>query len=427
MCAFVVGGVVESGGASSSASGDVVGPAGASDGAVVQFDGATGKLVKAGPVLSAFAATILDDANAAAVRTTIGAGTGSGDVVGPSSSVDNAITRYDSTTGKLVQDSPVTVGDVAGSSVTVATIAGNAFAIVATAPAATTGASQAGKAASVTASAAVASTDTAGAAAGGDVTLTGGAAARNASGNANGGNIFLVPGAGIGTGTAGVAGFFGTTSSFPGLAQRTGSAQFQVTDAARSGRGTVWTAAIGVGGTMDSYTANDAYLAQGSGIANVAVRSNGQFGFVSGSDASQSSDTGVARNAAAVVRTTDGSTGIGALLTKRLVEANTAGSGAPNVLAVTESGTLLTNTGATAENYHTLPAATVGVEYHFYCADTDGIRVTANGSDTIRLAGSVSGAGGRITSTTIGSYTVLICHVAGLWVGYGTVGTWVVT
>jgi hypothetical protein len=36
---------------------------------------------------------------------------GSGDVVGPASSTDNAITRFDSTTGKLIQNSLVTVAD----------------------------------------------------------------------------------------------------------------------------------------------------------------------------------------------------------------------------------------------------------------------------------------------------------------------------
>lgn len=44
-------------------------------------------------------------------------GGGTGDVVGPSSATDNAVARFDSTTGKLLQDSVVTVsdtGDVAG-------------------------------------------------------------------------------------------------------------------------------------------------------------------------------------------------------------------------------------------------------------------------------------------------------------------------
>jgi hypothetical protein len=37
--------------------------------------------------------------------------TGAGDVVGPASSTDNAITRFDSTTGKLIQNSTVTIDD----------------------------------------------------------------------------------------------------------------------------------------------------------------------------------------------------------------------------------------------------------------------------------------------------------------------------
>lgn len=45
---------------------------------------------------------------------------GSGDVVGPSSSTDNAITRFDGATGKLVQNSLVTISDV-GSIATPAT------------------------------------------------------------------------------------------------------------------------------------------------------------------------------------------------------------------------------------------------------------------------------------------------------------------
>jgi hypothetical protein len=40
---------------------------------------------------------------------------GSGDVVGPASSVDNAIVRFDSTTGKLIQESDITASDAATS------------------------------------------------------------------------------------------------------------------------------------------------------------------------------------------------------------------------------------------------------------------------------------------------------------------------
>lgn len=150
--------------------------------------------------------------------TTIAASGGSGDVVGPASATDNAIARFDSTTGKLLQNSAVTVSDVSGSSVSVASTAGNALALTATAPTATTGASQAGKKATLAASAAVASTDTAGAAAGGDVDITAGAAARFTSGNANGGNINLLAGAGIGTGTAGQILINDGTAAVPAIA-----------------------------------------------------------------------------------------------------------------------------------------------------------------------------------------------------------------
>lgn len=43
--------------------------------------------------------------------TTLTASGGTGDVVGPASSTDNAIVRFDGTTGKLVQNSSITIGD----------------------------------------------------------------------------------------------------------------------------------------------------------------------------------------------------------------------------------------------------------------------------------------------------------------------------
>lgn len=211
-------------------SGDVVGPASATDGSVVLYNGTTGKIVKTGtaPVssggtgattltahgvvigagTSAIAVTTAGTAgqvltsNGASADPTFQAAAGGG-IGGSTGATDNAILAADGTGGATVQARDITVSDVSAASVTLATTVGNALAIAATAPTATTGASQAGKAASLAASAAVASTDTAGAAAGGSVTITGGAAARNASGNANGGNIVLTTGTGIGTGTQG--------------------------------------------------------------------------------------------------------------------------------------------------------------------------------------------------------------------------------
>lgn len=140
-----------------------------------------------------------------------------------------------------------------------------------------------------------------------------------------------------------------------------------------------------------------------------------------------SADVGLARNAADVLRVTDGSTGVGSTLTKRLVEANTAGVGAPNLLAATESRTLLSNEGATAMNHHTLPAAAAGLEFIFYVQDADGITVTAGASDTIRVAGSVSSAAGTAANSTIGSVLHLVAVNAVEWVAIASTGTWTLT
>jgi len=53
---------------------------------------------------------------------TLPAGGDSGDVVGPASSTDNAVVRFDSTTGKLVQNSAVTIADTSGNMAGVGTI-----------------------------------------------------------------------------------------------------------------------------------------------------------------------------------------------------------------------------------------------------------------------------------------------------------------
>jgi ribosomal protein L14 len=98
--------------------GDVIGPASATDNAVARYDGITGKLIQNSVVL-------IDDLGAITGVTTIN-GDPIGNVDGPVSSTDNAITRWDGATGRLVQNSVVLISD-AGAITGVTTLNGSAI------------------------------------------------------------------------------------------------------------------------------------------------------------------------------------------------------------------------------------------------------------------------------------------------------------
>jgi len=112
------------------------------------------------------------------------------------------------------------------------------------------------------------------------------------------------------------------------------------------------------------------------------------------------------------------------IMQSREVEASTAGSGAPNVLAANESNKVLTNEGTTAENYHTLPSAAAGYVFTFVVQDADGLRVVAAGGDTIRVIDKVTAAAGYLSSTTIGSTVTLVAINGTEWIATSISGVW---
>lgn len=356
--------------------------------------------------------------------------TASGGIGGSTGATDNAALRADEVGGSTSQGSGLIIGDVSGSSLPLSTQAGNAIAITATAPTAANGASQAGKAASLTASPAVASLDTAGAAAGGAVTITSGAAARLTSGNAAGGDINLMPGAGVGTGAPGAVAIPSTRSiRFTDTPGATSHASFKSATVGylnaydNGGAAGSFSAANFVAGGDDTPANSTIWIGAGS----VRVGSGGIYGFSSAATTppgSTTSDTRISRAAAGVLRVGAGSGAIGALQSALLVEANTAGSGAPNVLTAVESGTVLTNEGTTAKNYHTLPTAASGYVFEFIVQDADGIRIVANTDDTIRVIDKVTAAAGYIESTTIGSTVRLVSANAVEWYAMSIHGVW---
>ena len=87
-------------------------------------------------------------------------------------------------------------------------------------------------------------------------------------------------------------------------------------------------------------------------------------------------------------------------------------------------GSVVTNAGATALVTRTLPAAAAGHHFFFYCADTDGLKITAGTGDTIRVIDKATGAAGYIQSTAIGSSVTLVAIDADQWVAVAICGVW---
>jgi hypothetical protein len=113
----------------------------------------------------------------------------------------------------------------------------------------------------------------------------------------------------------------------------------------------------------------------------------------------------------------------GFLLSKTKVAAKTA----DYTLTTNDSGGTFTNEGTPAKHVFTLPTAAAGLNFKFIVQDADGLRVTANTGDTIRLAGTVSASAGFTEATTIGNVVRLEAINNTEWIATTIVGTWTTT
>lgn len=110
------------------------------------------------------------------------------------------------------------------------------------------------------------------------------------------------------------------------------------------------------------------------------------------------------------------------------LEAVTEGSGSPNVLTTDEADKVVTNEGASAKAYNTLPAARAGLRSPiFVVQDADGLRVTAGAGDTLRIETSVSPAAGYVEATAIGSAVQFVAVNDTEWIAMLKLGTWTVS
>lgn len=93
-------------------------------------------------------------------------------------------------------------------------------------------------------------------------------------------------------------------------------------------------------------------------------------------------------------------------------------------LTADQTHAVITNTGASALVIDDLPAAAVGLKFTFIVTDANGFRLDAAGSDTIRIGGSVSTAGGTQTCTQIGGSLTIYGHSGG-WISVSSQRTWI--
>lgn len=332
---------------------------------------------------------------------------GIGDVVGPASATDNAIVRYDSTTGQLIQDSVVIVSDAGA--ITVPEIAAPST------PAA------------------------------GTVHIYA----------KSDGKLYIKDDAGTETDLSGGGGSIAplVIETTDRIFQRNGTTaqEFLVaktwTDAThyeavriRSDSSNCFIEATHLNSSppvLQVIAGTHLYLMSAAGGFNWRVRSDtgafesgGSNGILCngtlrvGSEAGFRSSSGAQGN---LMHVTDNnlSTTPGALSFKRPVIAKTS---SPESVTADETGFCFTNAGAGGTMNFNLPAATKGLTFTFYVDASQIITVTATNSHTIREGSTVGAANGNIASgATKGSLIRLTCFTDGEWVVEYRQLTWTIS
>lgn len=157
------------------------------------------------------------------------------------------------------------------------------------------------------------------------------------------------------------------------------------------------------------------------------VGGNYQYVFsATGNNAGAGADTGLARSAAGIVRTSNGSTGLGYGISGHAITTSTSG---PVTINIIDSGQLYTNTGAGGAITYNLPNdPTIGSYYRFAVMAAQAMDITPAAGESIRDAASTGTT--KITANTVGNILELVAITGGsgaVWLVLSKTGAWTLT
>lgn len=96
----------------------------------------------------------------------------------------------------------------------------------------------------------------------------------------------------------------------------------------------------------------------------------------------------------------------------------------PHAVAITESGTVLTNLGANGADTWQLPNAAAGLEYIFVVMAAQEMQITPQGADNINSGGTALGAGDYYVADAVGEILHIIAVDTTNWIVISETGTW---